>query len=175
MWKMKNENNTAYVDGANLYNGMRYLNIDLDYKRLYIWLKDKFKIKKAYIYLGNIPKNHKLYSYLQECGYMIVFKEVVYDNSGKAKGNCDADLVLQATRDYYENKFDNMILISSDGDYASLVSFLKVNNKILGIISPSNKDKCSVLLKRTDVKIYYLTDQKNLLQKEKAPDRDRTL
>ena len=172
---MKNENNTAYIDGANLYNGMRFLDIDLDYKRLYIWLKDKFKIKKAYIYLGNIPKNHRLYSYLQECGYIIVFKEVVYDNSGKAKGNCDADLVLQATRYYYENKFDNMILISSDGDYASLVYFLKVNNKILGIISPSNKDKCSVLLKRTDVKIYYLTDQKNLLQKEKAPDRDKTL
>ena len=59
-----------------------------------------------------------------------MFKEVIYDGDGKAKGNCDADLVLQATRDAYEDKFGSAIIVSSDGDYAGLVKFLKRARKI---------------------------------------------
>lgn len=35
-------------------------------------------------------------------GFTLIFKEVVYDGDGKPKGNCDADLVLQATRRGFE-------------------------------------------------------------------------
>ena len=124
-----------------------------------------------------IPKYKELYTYLQECGFTLVFKEVIYDGSGKPKGNCDADLVLQAARDTYENKFSKAILVSSDGDYAGLIKFLKENDKIRIILSPHPENLCSILLKRTGVPIAYLKDQKNNLQtqKEKAPDKDRTL
>ena len=106
-----------------------------------------------------------------------MFKEVVYDGDGKPKGNCDADLVLQTTRDTYENKFDNALLVASDGDYASLVSFLQEKQKCYVILFPHPKDKCSILLKRTGAKIAYINDQRSHLestQKEKAPDGDGT-
>jgi hypothetical protein len=96
-----------------------------------------------------------------------VFKEVVYDNNKKPKGNCDADLVLQVTRDSYENKFTQAIIVSSDGDYAGLIKFLIEINKLRTIISPSLKEKCSILLKRTDAPIVYLNDKRGNIERGK--------
>jgi len=111
-----------------------------------------------------IPKYKELYKYLQECRFTLIFKEVIYDGDGKPKGNCDADLVLQATRDAYENKFNMAVIVSSDGDYAGLVKFLKERGKLRVILSPHTKEKCSILLKRTDAPIAYLNDQRLILQ-----------
>ena len=163
--KLLKNNNFAYIDGANLHQAMSSLGWDLDYRNLRIWLSDKFDITTAYLFLGNIPKYGKLYQYLQESGYILIFKEVVYDNKGKPKGNCDADIVLKATQDFYQNNYDKMLLISSDGDYSSLVSFVLSQNKLLGVLSPAKKDKCSILIKRTNCKIFYISDQKNILEK----------
>ena len=170
------QNNFAYIDGANLYAAMKELKFPLDYKRFRVWLSEKYKIQRAYIFIGLIPKYKNLYTYLQECGFTLVFKEVVYDGSGKAKGNCDADLVLQATSDAYENKFNKAVIVASDGDYGGLVKFLKERDKLIVILSPGIEEKCSVLLKRTGAKIAYLSDKRSILQvqKEKAPDGDET-
>ena len=157
------ENNFAYIDGANLHRGIKSLGWVLDYKRFRIWLSEKYGIKIAYLFIGLIPKHKELYRYLQEAGFTLIFKEVVYDGDGKAKGNCDADLVFQATSDFYENKFDRVVIVTSDGDYAGLVKFLKEKEKLITVLSPSGKEKCSILLKRTDVKISYINDQRSIL------------
>lgn len=171
----KEHNNYAYIDGANLHRGIAGFDWKLDYARFRVWLSEKYGVIHAYIFIGLIPKYSDLYKYLQECGYTIVFKEVVYDGDGKPKGNCDADLVLQVARDTYENKFTGAVIISSDGDYAGLVKFLQEKNKLKIILSPSIPKKCSILLKRTDAPITYLSDMKekiSLKSKEKAPIKD---
>src|SRR3989344_8795296 len=91
-WKRENKN-YAYIDGANLHKGVESLGWQLDYKRFRVWLKDKYGIAQAYLFIGLIPRNKDLYTRLQEAGFTLIFKEVVYDNEGKVKGNCDADLV----------------------------------------------------------------------------------
>ncbi len=170
------ENNFAYIDGANLYKGISVSGWALDYERLRVWLLEKYGVKNAYIFIGLIPKYKELYKYLQECGFTLIFKEVIYDGDGKPKGNCDADLVLQVARDAYENKFSKAIIVSSDGDYSSLVKFLNERGKLKTILSPHTEKLCSILLKRTNVPIAYLNDQKSILQvqKEKAPGGDGT-
>ncbi|MBI2634002.1 MAG: NYN domain-containing protein [Parcubacteria group bacterium] len=170
------ENNFAYIDGANLHRGIGSFGWKLDYARFRVWLSEKYGVSRAYIFIGLISKYKDLYTYLQEAGFTLVFKEVIYDGDGKPKGNCDADLVLQAARDTYENRFAAAVVVSSDGDYASLVKFLIERKKLRTILSPHTKDLCSVLLKRTNAPIAYLNDQKSILQvrKEKAPDADRT-
>ena len=75
---MEKENNFAFIDGANLHCGMIALGWELDYKKFRIWLTDKYSVTRAYIFLGNIPKFGKLYTHLQECGYTLVFKEVIF-------------------------------------------------------------------------------------------------
>lgn len=174
---MKKEvNNVAYIDGANLYNGVKQFRWQFDYRRFRVWLSEKYKVKQAYLFLGLVPKYKDLYKHLQEIGYTLVFKEIIFDGDGKAKGNCDADIVVLAMQDAYENRFNSSILVSSDGDYTPLVKFLISKNKIETVISPYETKKCSVLLKRTGVKIAYITDQKTILevQKEKAPNVDKT-
>lgn len=171
----KKSNNYAYIDGANLHRGIAGFGWKLDYARFRIWLSEKYGVKNAYIFIGLIPKYKDLYKYLQECGFTLVFKEVIYDGDGKAKGNCDADLVLQATRDAYENKFDTAVIVSSDGDYAGLVKFLQEKNKLKIILSPSAPQKCSILLKRIGAPITYISgikDKISLKNKEKTPIKD---
>lgn len=172
---IKKEKNFAYIDGANLHRGISGFGWQLDYARFRVWLSEKYSVSRAYIFIGLIPKYKELYTYLQEAGFTLVFKEVVYDGDGKPKGNCDADLVLQTACDAYEEKFDKAIIVSSDGDYAGLIKFLKERKKIKTILSPHDKNLCSILLKRTDTPIAYLNNQKSILQlKEKAPDADGT-
>jgi uncharacterized LabA/DUF88 family protein len=170
------QNNYAYIDGANLHKGAEGLLWRLDYKKFRIWLKDKYSIEKAYLFLGLIPKYKNLYTFLQEAGFTLVFKETTYDTDGKAKGNCDADLVLKAIVDYYEKKTQNVVLVSSDGDYASLVAFFRDREALLAVVSPNNK--CSFLLRKLNIPIVYLDSQKGKLSdssiKEKAPDGDGT-
>ena len=172
------KNNLAYIDGANLHRGVIQLGWQLDYVKFRVWLKEKYGISHAYLFIGLIPKNKDLYTNLQEAGFTLVYKEITYDGEGKVKGNCDADLVLKATRDAYEKPDGKVLLVSSDGDYAGLVKFLLEKGKFVGIISPSVSAKCSVLLKRTGVRIAYINDQRSILemkksdQKEKAPGRD---
>jgi uncharacterized LabA/DUF88 family protein len=167
MLMVKELKNCAYIDGNNLYRGIKSLRWEIDYRRLRVWLEEKYGVKRAYLFIGLISKYKNLYTYLQESGFTLVFKEVVYDGSGKAKGNCDADFVLQAVRDAYENNFEKAVIVASDGDYASLVSFLKERNKLLGVLSPSIPKKCSVLLKRTGAKISYINEQKSILVRPK--------
>jgi uncharacterized LabA/DUF88 family protein len=164
----KKENNFAYIDGANLYNGINGLGWKLDYRRFRIWLKDKYSIERAYLFIGLVGKHKDLYTFLQEAGFTLIFKETICDGDGKVKGNCDADLVLRAVSDAYENNCKKSLIVSSDGDYASLVSFLLGKNKLKAVLSPNNKS--SVLLRRTNAPIVYLNDKKkNLEYKRKSP------
>jgi uncharacterized LabA/DUF88 family protein len=160
----KQEKNFAYIDGANLYNGVGSLGWKLDYRRFRVWLKEKYSVERAYLFIGLVAKNKDLYTYLQEAGFTLVFKETVCDGNGKIKGNCDADLVLFAVRDAYENAYKKTVIVSSDGDYAGLVKFLIEKEKLKILLSPSKSEKCSILLKRTSAPIAYLENQKKILQ-----------
>ncbi len=69
------EHNFAYIDGANLYKGISDLGWKLDYRRFRVWLKEKYSVERAYLFIGLIPKQKDLYTFLQEAGYTLIFKE----------------------------------------------------------------------------------------------------
>ncbi len=141
------ENNFAYIDGANLYKGIQELGWQLDYRRFRIYLFDKYAVRKAYIFLGFISANTSLYRDLQNWGYIVVFKPTIPDHEGGIKGNCDAELVLQAVSDMYESLYDQAILVSGDGDFTCLVNFLQEKKRFKVVLSPNHK-KASVLLRK---------------------------
>src|SRR3990167_6355296 len=87
----------AYIDGANLHRGSASLGWTLDYRRLWIWLQEKYHVERAYIFLGYVSQFRDLYLYLERAGFTLVFKEITYDDVGRRKGNCDADLVLKVS------------------------------------------------------------------------------
>jgi uncharacterized LabA/DUF88 family protein len=157
-------NNSAYIDGANLHTCANSLEWKLDYGKLRIWLKEKYAVQCVYLFLGFIPHYQNLYDSLKILGYELIFKEVIYDHHGKVKGNCDTDIVVHIMKDVYEDRTEKVILVSSDGDYASVVSFLLEKDRLEAILSPALPSRCSVLLKRTHAKIVYLDDQKSILR-----------
>lgn len=153
----------AYIDAANLHKGISMLDWKLDYKHFRIWLWDKYRVQKAYLFIGFIPKYKAIYRIFQNVGFVLVFKEVTYDTDKRPKGNCDGDLILKAAVDYYEKNCDSVVLVSSDGDYAGLVGFLNEKKVFCTVISPHNK--CSFLLRKLNVPILYLETQRGILQK----------
>lgn len=148
----------------------------MDYSRFRVWLREKHGVQTAYLFIGLVPKYKDLYTSLQQAGYVLVFKETIMDSNGMPKGNCDADLVLRAVVDVFETDFQRAIVVSSDGDYAVLVKFLIERKKLRMVLSPHQKDKCSILLKRTGAPITYLDELRALFEsrKEKAPNADGT-
>ena len=68
----------------------------IDWVRFRKYLVDKYSVSTAYLFIGFMQSNQDLYSELQKAGYVLIFKPIIVDNNGKAKGNCDADLVLRA-------------------------------------------------------------------------------
>jgi len=167
--KRLKENNFAYIDGNNLYKSTSYSGWKVDFIRFRKWLLDKYDVQRAYYFIGLIPKQKEIYSFLQKAGYTLIFKEVIYSSNGIPKGNCDADLVLESVKDVYENNCNKQVIVTSDGDYSSLVEFLKEKDKIKTILSPSLPNKCSILLKRTEAPIVYLYDVKSKIEKKKPP------
>ncbi len=168
--------NVAYIDGANLHRGILELGWKLDYERFRTFLRDKYKVEKAYIFIGLVGTQSNLYTKLQNGGYVIIFKPTVFDGNGKVKGNCDAELVLQMVQEFYEEKCDVPVLVSGDGDFSCVVRFLSEKGKKPIILSPSRK-RCSILLKRSDCPITFLEELENKIsgQNKKAPNKDGTL
>lgn len=158
-----NQNVFAYIDGANLHKGTNSLGWELDYHRFRVWLSEKYGVQRAYLFIGFIPKYKEMYRILQKIGFVLIFKEVTFDENKKPKGNCDGDLILKAVVDYYEKNCDSVVLVSSDGDYASLIEFLNKKNVFRIVISPHRK--CSFLLRKLNVPIIYLDTKRGILQK----------
>lgn len=173
MDKQKPTHNYAYIDDANLYHGIAKLGWKMDYARFRIWLSEKYDVKVAYLFTGFIPSYQKRYEDLGKCGFTIIHKRIIRGSYGKVKGNCDAELVLQAVHDMHKNRYDQAIIVSSDGDFACLAKFLLNRKRLRVILSPSNN--CSILLIHTNAPITYLNEAKTHIgENEKAPDENET-
>lgn len=156
----KNFTNYAFIDSQNLNIGIRELGWKLDFKKFRKYLREKYNVERAYLFIGYLVNNQSLYKSLQECGYVLIFKPVLITKNNFIKGNCDAELVLQTMIDY--KHYDKAVVVTSDGDFHCLVKFLHEKNKLELVLSPC-KNNCSVLLKKAGKeKVRFMN---NLVQK----------
>ena len=162
----KNQNNYAFIDSQNLNLGILNLGWKLDYQRFRVYLKEKYSTTKAYLFIGFIPMNQELYDRLQEAGFILVFKPTIPDRDGKIKGNVDADLVLKAMIEY-EN-YNKAIIVSSDGDFYSLVKHLYDSNKLEIVLSPEKKNCSSLLCQSAKEKIWFMDNLQQKLEYKKS-------
>lgn len=131
----------AFIDSQNLNLGVRSLGWQVDYKKLRLYLRNKYGVERAFMFIGLVSNNQKLYTKLQTAGFILVFKPTVrYFENGKetVKVNVDAELVLHAAAIEYPN-YDKAIIISGDGDFACLVEFLDDKGKLLHVFTPNTK------------------------------------
>lgn len=159
--------NYAFIDGNNLYLGSKSQKINLDYGKLRKYLRSKFNVKKAFLFIGYDPHNTPLYNSLQKCGYILIFKPTIQykdETTGKQtmKGNVDAELVLYSAAIEFAN-YNRAIIVSSDGDFACLHRFLMDMGKLEKIITPT--ERYSKLLRPFSERILPLNTIKNQVQK----------
>ncbi len=159
---IKQENNFAFIDGQNLNLGIRSLGWKLDFYRFRRYLKEKYSVTIAYYFIGYVFGNQPLYSELQKAGYILIFKPTIPDGDGNVKGNIDADLVLQAMIDF--QNYDKAIIVSSDGDFYSLVKYLYSNNKLRFVMSPYIKTCSTLLKKEAKEKIIFMDNLRQKLE-----------
>ena len=169
----KTEKNYAFIDSQNLNLGIQKLGWKLDYRKFMVYLAEKYGVTKAYMFIGFVALNQSLYDNLQEAGFILKFKPTIPGSDGKIKGNTDADLVLCAALELTD--YDKAVIVSSDGDFSSLVQYLYEQNKLEVVLSP-DVEHCSSLLKQTaKEKIQFMNKLKSLLEyNRKAPRKDGT-
>ncbi len=137
--------NYAFIDSQNLNLGTQRAGWKMDWKKFRKFLKDKYNIEKAYMFIGYVPDNEDLYQQMNEAGYIVVLKptvdmlmteEELKDEKHVTKGNADAELVLYAMKElpYY----DKAVVVSGDGDFYCLVEYLSEKNKLLKLLAPNN-------------------------------------
>lgn len=171
---MKGGANYAFIDSQNLNLGISGQGWKLGFKKFRVYLEEKYGVTKAYLFLGFISENQKMYNALEACGYILVFRPILKLRDGLVKGNCDAELVLQAMIDF--EHYERAVIVTGDGDFYCMVNYLASKQKLAIVLSPNWKS-CSVLLRRAARdKIMFMNDLRSKLEykNEKAPPEDRT-
>jgi len=164
----KKETNFAFIDGQNLNLGVREIGWKVDYFKFRIYLKEKFGVNKAYYFIGYVEGNSDLYASLQEAGYILIFKPTFKNKDGKIKGNCDAELVLQAMIEF--NKYNKAVIVSGDGDFYCLIKYLREKDKLKTVIVPNNVKYSALIKKSSAGNITFMNDLKRKVEyKEKTP------
>lgn len=159
------ENNYAFIDSQNLYLAIRELGWTLDFQRFRIYLKEKYNVVKAYLFIGFMEENADLYKSLQEKGFILIFKPTLKYKDGHTKGNCDAELVLQAMIDF--NEYKKAVIVTGDGDFHCLVDYLIKQGKLEKLFIP-NQQSYSALLKRFPSGfLSFVSDLRNKLEYKK--------
>jgi len=165
---MRNYNNYAFIDGNNLFLGTQSEGWIINPSLLMSYLTDNLKVRKAFYFMGYIPKNINLYKSLRKAGFILIFKRTKKDDSNCIVGNVDADLVFHALikiNDYYK-----AIIVSGDDDYYCLLKYLVHNKKLARILIPNKKD-CPKIYKKEVLGIYleYLLNKKDKLKYKDCP------
>ncbi|MBI4185823.1 NYN domain-containing protein [Candidatus Berkelbacteria bacterium] len=167
-------NSFAFIDSQNLNLGVKSAGWQLEFRKFRLYLKHKFEVSKAYLFIGMVPGNEVMYRRLQEMGYILVFKPTMqYKKDGKivTKGNLDAELVLYASTITYA-KYDRAIIVSGDGDFHCLVEFLVERGKLLKILAPNRH--YSGILRRFDSYILRIDQLRNALETKKTGTSGRS-
>ena len=160
----KKEEIFAFIDSQNINLGTQSDGWKLDWGKFRLFLMNKYQVTRIFFFIGYISKNKKLYKYLQNLGYILIFKNVLSvrkDNETTYKGNVDAELVMHTMIQI--NNFDKAIIISGDGDFFCLIEYLEANKKLLKVITPNSK--YSSLIRRYSSYIYNLYVFRNKLSR----------
>jgi len=138
---MKKENNIAFIDAQNLHLWTKTEDWEINFFRFRVYLKDKFKVEKAYYFLWYLDENEeKLYTNLQESGFIIVFREHNSKMKWKKKWNVDVDICFEMMKKLVDDEnFNKIVLVSWDWDYIKPVKYLIKKEKLKRILFPNKR------------------------------------
>ncbi len=173
------QHNYAFIDSQNLNLGVQRAGWKMNWKRFREFLAEEYDVTHAYMFIGYMPENEDLYTQMHEAGYLVALKptldmfmtpEEKKDDDRPTKGNVDTELVMYAMKEM--SNYKKAIIVSGDGDFYSLIEYLRDNNKLLHIMTPNWK--YSTLLKPFEDSIIRLDTKKRDLAYRKGKSQSRS-
>lgn len=125
----------AFIDSQNLNLGVRSQDWKLDWRKFRQYLRNKYNVTKAFVFIGYKAENESLYTNMQQMGYVVILKPTLELPDGSVKGNVDAELVLHTMIEY--KNYDKAIIVSGDGDFYCLVEYLESKKKLQRVLAPN--------------------------------------
>lgn len=144
----------AFIDSQNVNVSTQKFGWKMDWRKFRRFLKDKYGVSQAFMFIGYVPEYQDMYEFLHDAGYSIVLKptfdmskprDVVaqpqpdekqeQEEKKPVKGNVDAELVLWAMKEL--KNYDKAVIISGDGDFFCLVEYLEKEGKLLKLLPPN--------------------------------------
>lgn len=179
----------ALIDAANIIYTNQYLKWAIDHKKLIRYLRERYNTKKVIYYAGleeGDEEKAAFYKKIERFGFetkikpVAIFKGKFYWKSFRCpkcnqriskklqapptkKANCDVDLTLDAI--LYSQKYDTLLLFSGDGDFSSLVDYLKTQNKKTFVIS--SRKSCARKLRQVAFAFIEIDQLRPLLELKK--------
>ena len=165
-------NNYAFIDGPNLHMAITEFGWKIDYKRFRIYLAEHYNVVKAYIFMGYRKEEQQMYDFFVSSGFELIFKPVLELKDGQVKGNCDAELVLQAMIDY--KRYRKAIIVTGDGDFYCLIKYLQGKGKLQTVLAPTLKNCSSLIRRALKGNFGLISDLRKKIEYRKKPPQDET-
>lgn len=133
-----NEKVAIFIDGANLFNGLRqdFNRIDLDYEKLVEKLLKERTLSRVYFYTALPDQSRDPERYQKQQKFIAALKNKPYfnvtlgrlelrENNTYVEKGVDIALAVDMVDLGYLNTYDTAILISGDGDFYKAVESVK--------------------------------------------------
>jgi uncharacterized LabA/DUF88 family protein len=158
--------NYAFIDSQNLNLGVQKMGWKLDWRKFREYLKNVHNVEKAFMFIGYLPDNEKLYDQMHDLGYLIVLKPTLEmyqteeSEEARAKKLEEKQLSegvkpenikpeekrvtkgnVDAELVLYAVKempnYHKAIVVSGDGDFFSLLEYLDQQQKLQNLLAPN--------------------------------------
>ncbi len=126
----------AFIDATNIIYGADDHGWRMDYKKLADFLNTRFGVEKTLYYAGVDDQNLKqlnFYEKLQDFGYSLRLVPVKTFSDGKKKADVDSRMTFEMM--LYLQSYDEVVVMTGDGDYYWVLEYLKKLKKRVILLS----------------------------------------
>ncbi|MBF8280937.1 MAG: NYN protein [Candidatus Magasanikbacteria bacterium] len=133
----------VFIDASNIYFSQKTLGWRIDFRKLLIYFQRNTDLFRIAFYGALNPENdheRRFHDFLEIIGFVVKHKKIKFIKDahdekfgGHHKGNVDVDLAIDAV--HFRDAYDSFILLSGDGDFESLLKYLKTYQKRCVVLS----------------------------------------
>lgn len=161
-----------FVDGSNMFYAQKKAGFYLDYKRVKDFFSKNEMLFKAFFYVGTSSppavRDKRFLDYLiYTCQYTVRNKEIktiVDDTTGEIKQKCNLDIEIAVEMFKEIDHYDTAILMSGDGDFASVVELLRSRGKTTEVVA--SRTMLARELANVAHKVHTLEDLRSQLERQ---------
>lgn len=166
----------VFIDSSNIYFSYKTLKWKIDFQKLLNYFKSNTDLFRIAFYGAINPENkkeRKFHDFLEIIGYVVRHKEIKFIKDekdavygGHHKGNIDVDLTIDAV--HFRDDYDSFILLSGDGDFESLIKYLKAFRKRCIVMSTKGHISIELLRQAKFIDFKKIRDEIELKNKNSS-------